>query len=191
MDNKWKERLTGIIGGLSVFFAQGSNIMAETACETSNNCNIDQRTFKAYLARWMASTIKVAPWTEELMTPLLEPSREAAAKACNDNGDGTATCSLKWTTGGFDSSSSTGLGENMAALEMIGTALVDVIAGPVTNQTGGTSEGNPDAGMTSPDTPTEKVDPIDNSDRAAAAILTIVLMGSMLAGAYWMLTSEM
>lgn len=165
--------------------------MVETACETGNTCNIDQRTFKAYLARWMAAAIKVAPWTADLMAPYLEASREAAALACNDKGDGTAECSLRWTMNGFDGSSSTGLGENMAALEMIGTALVDEVAGPVTNSTGGTSQGDPDAGLASPFTPTEDVEPVDTADRVGAAIITILLMGGMLGGAYWMMASEM
>ncbi|KAF4546297.1 Mannan endo-alpha-mannosidase dcw1 [Lasiodiplodia theobromae] len=190
-DNIWKERVTGIIGGLSVFFASDSKIMVETACETGNTCNIDQRTFKAYLARWMAAAIKVAPWSADLMAPYLEASREAAALACNDKGDGTAECSLRWTMSGFDGSSSVGLGENMAALEMIGTALVDEVAGPVTNSTGGTSQGDPDAGLASPFTPTEDVEPVDTADRVGAAIITIFLMGGMLGGAYWMMASEM
>ncbi|KAK7700180.1 hypothetical protein SLS57_012178 [Botryosphaeria dothidea] len=187
-ENVWKERVTGIITGLSVFF--DNNIMVEKACEVGNTCNIDQRTFKAYLARWMASAIKVAPWTADLLQPYLEASRQAAASACNDKGDGTAECSLRWTKGAFDGTSSVGMGENMAALEMIGTALVDLVPGPVTNDTGGTSKGNPNAGLSSPDTPTENVEPIGTADRAGAAIITILLMGGMLAGAYWMLTSE-
>lgn len=46
----------GLIDGANAFF-QGQ-IMYEVACEPGNTCNIDQQSFKAYLARWMAATTR-------------------------------------------------------------------------------------------------------------------------------------
>lgn len=56
-------------------------IMVEVACEQSRNCNIDQQTFKAYLSRWMAATVKVAPWSHDTIMPLIRSSATAAAKS--------------------------------------------------------------------------------------------------------------
>ena len=55
--------------------------MLESACEPSENCNIDQQTFKAYLSRWMAASVKVAPWTKDIVMPLLASSAMAAARS--------------------------------------------------------------------------------------------------------------
>lgn len=61
------------------FFFEQTGIMRESACEPSENCNIDQQTFKAYLSRWMAASVKVAPWTHDVVMPLLASSARAAA----------------------------------------------------------------------------------------------------------------
>lgn len=55
--------------------------MIEVACEQGANCNIDQQTFKAYLSRWMAASVKVAPWTHDKIMPLIRQSALAAAKS--------------------------------------------------------------------------------------------------------------
>lgn len=55
--------------------------MQEVTCEPSRNCNIDQQTFKAYLSRWMAASVKVAPFTHDKIMPLIAASAEAAAKS--------------------------------------------------------------------------------------------------------------
>ena len=59
----WKDRVQGILNGLDVFFKDG--VMTEVACENNGMCNLDQRSFKAYLARWLGYTAIVAPWTRE------------------------------------------------------------------------------------------------------------------------------
>jgi mannan endo-1,6-alpha-mannosidase len=61
---KWETRTRGLLTGIvPVFF--NNQTMIEIACERGGNCNIDQQTFKAYLARWMAASVKVAPWTHD------------------------------------------------------------------------------------------------------------------------------
>lgn len=62
-------------------------IMIEVACEATKLCNIDQQTFKAYLSRWMAATVKVAPWTHDTIMPLLRSSAEAAARSVSSEHD--------------------------------------------------------------------------------------------------------
>ncbi|KAL1627990.1 hypothetical protein SLS56_006133 [Neofusicoccum ribis] len=182
-NNVWRERTEGIIKALPVFTQNTGNVITEVACEKSNTCNIDQRSFKAYLARWMAATTKVAPWTIDTLEPILQASREAAVKACTQSGDGNTQCGLQWTTGQFDGK--TGVGENMAVLEVMGTALVKNVEGPVSEKTGGTSKGDPNAGSSSPNTPTH-VEPIGAGDKAGAAILTILVLAGTLGGGFWL-----
>lgn len=55
--------------------------MIEIACEPGANCNIDQQTFKEYLARRMAASVKVAPWTHDTIMPLIRASALAAASS--------------------------------------------------------------------------------------------------------------
>jgi len=114
--------------------------MYEVACEPGGNCNIDQLSFKAYLSRWMAASTKVAPWLYDQMQPFLAASAMAAAQSCVGGDTGTM-CGTKWYTGGWDGSF--GVGQQMSALEVIQSNLITQVQGPVTNNTGGTSKGDP------------------------------------------------
>jgi len=158
--------------------------MYEVACEPNGKCDVDQRSFKAYLSRWLAATTKVAPWTTDYIMPLLQASAKAAAQQCSGPPDGV-TCGLKWTNGanwdGFY-----GVGEQMAAMEVITANLISKVKGPVTNQTGGTSVGNPSAGSNSDDVPT-MFDTITTGDKAGAGILTTFILVGILGGAWWMI----
>ncbi|KAK0645112.1 Mannan endo-1 [Lasiodiplodia hormozganensis] len=185
-DNIWRTRTEGILSSVRVFLSHDApNVITEVACEKSGTCNMDQRSFKAFLARWMAATTKVAPWTIETLEPILKASREAAAKACTE-ADGKTVCGLQWTTGSFDGT--TGVGENMAALEVMGTALVKNVEGPLTEKTGGTSKGNPDAGAGAAGSNTPKRrEPITAGDKAGAAILTVLCLGGTLGGGFWLI----
>jgi mannan endo-1,6-alpha-mannosidase len=138
---RWEARVQQFMTGLNIFFKD--TVMFEVACEPQANCNNDQKSFKAYLSRWMAQTIKVAPWTRPTLYPLLQSSAQAAAKACSGGNAGT-TCGMKWTTGTYDGDY--GPGQQMSALEVIQANLLDAVAGPVSNLTGGTSTGNNLAG---------------------------------------------
>lgn len=112
--------------------------MYEVACEPSNNCDTDQLSFKAYLARWMAASTKVAPFVGDIVNAQLKTSAVAAAKSCSGGADGV-TCGTKWTTGAWDGAY--GVGQQMSALETIQGLLIGQVSGPVTNSTGGTSKG--------------------------------------------------
>ncbi|QDS74119.1 hypothetical protein FKW77_009861 [Venturia effusa] len=183
---KWQTRINGILNTTSVFFPDNNNIMSEVACEANGKCDTDQRSFKAHFSRWLAATAKVAPFTKATILELLTASATAAAKTCTAGTDSNQ-CGLQWTTGTNDGSM--GVGEQMSALEVFQGLLVDSISGPVTNTTGGTSVGNNAAGSGTDDSAT-KYDTIDGGDKAGAAILTLVVLLALFAGAGWIVMSD-
>lgn len=175
----WQERVNGMVQGLDVFFPE-NNIMQEVACENNGKCDVDQHSFKAYLARWMAATTKMAPFTYDAIMAKLAPSAQAAAQQCS-GGDNGRTCGLKWTMGStWDGSY--GVGQEMAALEVIQSNLIAQVNGPVTNTTGGTSVGNYAAGTAS--TSVIATTPATEADRVGAGFVTAVVLASF-CGMIW------
>ena len=158
--------------------------MYEVACEQQGTCDVDQQSFKAYLSRWMAVTMKVAPFTRDLIWPKLEASSVAAAAQCSGPNN---ACGLQWTKGAtYDGL--TGVGEQMSAMEVIASRLINNVDGPVTHSTGGTSKGDPSAGSgqdNSGDNPLA-TSPVTTGDKAGAGILTAVILIGILGGAWWM-----
>ncbi|RMZ87696.1 hypothetical protein DV736_g5082, partial [Chaetothyriales sp. CBS 134916] len=181
-DQIWTDRLNGIIDNLKIFFKPG-NIMFEVACEDIGTCNIDQRSFKAYLSRWMAAAAVKAPYTYPTLKPLLEASALAAVKTCTAGSDSNQ-CGRKWYTGSNDGS--LGVGEQMCALEIVQSNLLDTVAGPVSANTGGISKGDPNAGSGSKINPNDlNQKAITAADRAGAGILTVVIITLVVGGAWW------
>lgn len=157
--------------------------MFEVACEP-NNCNVDQRSFKAYLSRWMAATTKIAPHTYDVIMPKLRTSAQAAAAQCNGGPDGN-TCGIVWTQPNWDGS--TGVGEQMCALEVIQSNLISKVEGPVTQEDGGTSKGDPAAGMAGDVIPPGiYTSEITTSDKVGAGFLTLFVLVGVIGGAWWM-----
>ncbi|KAK5736208.1 hypothetical protein LTR17_007548 [Elasticomyces elasticus] len=177
---RWETRVRGIIAGAGVFFQ--NQIMYEVACEPSANCNTDQLSFKAYLSRWMAASSKVAPFVRDLVAPALQKSAEGAAQACSGGSDGV-TCGTRWYQAGWDGSY--GVGQQMSALEVVQGLLIDSVAGPLSNETGGTSQGNPAAGTGGDRNPGVPASRISTGDRAGAGILTAVILVGLLGGAWY------
>ena len=159
--------------------------MYESACEPNGKCDTDQLSFKAYLARWMAATTKVAPFTSDFIMPKIRGSAQAAAAQCTGAPDGN-TCGTKWTENGqWDGTF--GVGQQMSALEVIQSTLITNTSGPVTNSTGGTSKGDPAAGSisTSPlGLPTSK---ITKADQFGAAVLTALSIVGFTVGIWWII----
>ncbi|KAH8730431.1 mannan endo-1,6-alpha-mannosidase DCW1 precursor [Phaeosphaeriaceae sp. PMI808] len=180
-NDKWKGRLKGVIDAAGIFFID--NVMSEVACENNGKCDTDQRSFKAYLARWMGYTAIVAPWTREFIDPLLKASAQAAAKQCNSGPD-QKQCGLRWLDNGKNDGSF-GVGEQMAALEIVQSLLYPAAPGPATLKAGGTSASNPDAGANVPNTPIT-FNSITTGDKAGASILTLLVLVGILVGAWWM-----
>lgn len=164
--------------------------MTEVACEPSNTCNLDQQSFKAYLSRWLAATVKWAPHTRPVIMPYLKASAIAAANQCRGGANGRM-CGHHWSSGVHDGT--TGVGQQMSAMEVTLSCMIDQRAAPVTKQTGGTSTGDPaaggdDIGRSQPRGPSYK--PITTGDRIGGATLTALLIALMTAGMIWMFLDE-
>jgi mannan endo-1,6-alpha-mannosidase len=115
-EDTWKDRVNGFLDHAgNKFFShpQAKDVMVDV-CEPSGKCNLDQRSFKAYLARFMVKTATAMPSTKETIAKYLKSSAKAAAKAC-PVGDGL-NCGAVWYTGTTDGV--TGLGQQLSALEV-------------------------------------------------------------------------
>jgi len=183
-DPIWKTRVNGIIAALPVFFT--NNVMVEVACESNGKCDNDQYSFKAYLSRWMAATTQLAPFTYDAIMPYLQASAQAAAAQCSGGTDGT-TCGFKWTMGStWDGTY--GPGQQMDAMQIIAANLIGNTSPPVTNTTGGTSQGDYNAGTTSTANPTiNTYGSVTTGSKAGAGILTAFVLTGILGGAWWMI----
>ena len=68
-DPMWAERAWGIWNASLVFFPKGQDIMVEVACTFVHNCDLDQQSFKTFLTRFMAASIKWMPALEPQLMP--------------------------------------------------------------------------------------------------------------------------
>lgn len=190
----WRERVDGLLNGTMVFFTgPDANVMTEVACEPVNLCDLDQQSFKAYLSRWMAATTKWAPFTRGRIAPLLRASAMAAASTCT-GGDNGRMCGLKWTNSSkWDGTQ--GVGQQMAAMEVLLANIVDSARDPAANGSGGLSKGDPgaggaDVGRTSPWGIVDGGEPVTRGGRAGAWILTVLALLGLLTGTVFVLTEE-
>lgn len=187
----WKDRLDNLVTGSKVFFTgPKDNIMTEVACESVGTCNVDEHSFKAYLSRWLANMIKWAPHTSNTIMPYLRASSIAAAKQCVGGKNGRM-CGLIWSNSSYDGT--TGVGQQMAALEITMANLIGNSSAPLTADRGGTSQGNPggggsDLGRNTPNGP--DYGPINGGDRFGAAILTILVIASVIGTMGFLLLDE-
>ena len=108
----WEGRVNQILNStFSLFFPQkyGGNIMYELECEEKLNCDQDQKSFKAYLSRWMAVTAQLMPQLASQIAPKLQGSAKGAAGQCDGGGD---VCGMQWWNPTYDGQ--TGVGEEVS-----------------------------------------------------------------------------
>ena len=168
------------------FIGTNNSVMSEIACEPHGTCDTDMLSYKAYLSRWMAHSIKYAPFIHDLVMPKLRTSAIAAAQQCSGGSNGQM-CGSKWTQG-TQWDGTQGVGQQMSALEVIQANLIENTSAPVTNSTGGTSQGNPsggNSGSASAD-PAQPTSPIETKDRVGAGILTTLVCMCIIGGVWWM-----
>jgi mannan endo-1,6-alpha-mannosidase len=170
-DSFWKEKLDKLLSNaLTKFFTSGANILYEPACEVTRTCNTDQTSFKGYLAEYLAYVTQMAPYTASQIYSYLATSATAAGATCSGTG-ASMVCSLQWTTGKYDGTVKA-VGEQLSVLNVLNANLVKYVNPPVTNNTGGTSQGDPNAGTSSGSSAVGTVSPATTGDKALAGVLT-------------------
>ncbi|CCK72153.1 putative mannan endo-1,6-alpha-mannosidase KNAG_0J00700 [Huiozyma naganishii CBS 8797] len=180
----WEDRVNRILKGATTYFFRDS-IMFESACQDTGKCNNDQRTFKAIFSRMLSFTAVLVPSTASTIDPLMQSSAQAAAQSCSGGTDGH-TCGLNWQHSGWDGMY--GLGEQMSALEVMNYLLVHDRPAPYTAAAGGSSVGDASAGLNSTATNVFANSlNIRGKDKAGAAIVTTVILGTLAGGSIWML----
>ncbi|KAI1360657.1 putative glycosyl hydrolase [Xylaria arbuscula] len=178
-DQVWLDRINGLLDGIErTFFPNGTAI--EPGCETGV-CTTDMLTYKGFLHRWMAYTAQLVPSTSDRIMPLLMSSAKSAASQCT-GGDNGRQCGFHWASGKFDGV--LGAGQQMSALGALISVLAVDSSTPVTNSTGGTSQGNPDAGQSR--TTYNELEPVTTGDKAGAGILTVVAVSLASVSLWWM-----
>jgi mannan endo-1,6-alpha-mannosidase len=145
--------------------------------------------FKAYLARWMAASSKVAPFLSTQIAPYLAASALAAASSCSGGTDGV-TCGTKWWSNTSNPKvtwdGTYGVGQQLCALEVIQSNLITRVRGPLTNMTGGTSKGDEAAGSMGDHDPSG-LKRITTADRAGAVIITFMVFSGWVGGMVWLI----
>jgi mannan endo-1,6-alpha-mannosidase len=142
----WKDRLNGFLHNTQkVFFPDqyGGKILVEYACEAQGNCNKDQRSFKGYLARWLAVAAQIAPFSQTQIMPWLQTSAGAAAKICSGGPPGGVVCGRKWYVPTDDGTRD--IGNQMTAMAVVQANLIKS-APPLADHRTGMSVGNAGAG---------------------------------------------
>lgn len=182
-DSVWGNRTQKILDSSNETFFNDS-IMYERACEPVNTCQVDQRSFKGYLARWMAATTQIAPFTYDKVMPLLRSTADAATQTCTGGDDGMS-CGMKWMEKRWHGEQDVGI--QMAVLEVIQSTLIARVDPPVTHDHGGTSKGNP-AGGAQPFDPRPESPAVDvtTGDKAGAGVLTAVFCLLAIGSTGWM-----
>jgi mannan endo-1,6-alpha-mannosidase len=190
-DPKWKQRIDGFLKNTQrVFFPDqyGSKTMVEYACETQSNCNKDQRSFKAYLSRWLAVTAQIVPYSAGQITPWLQTSAMAASKACTKTSQGLA-CGRIWYENRDDGQRD--VGNQMTALSIVQSNLIGKARSLVDIKTGD-SASNPGAGAGGK---TFVPDPIYTrkmtiADKVGAWLVTVIALALFFIGAFAVLFEE-
>ncbi|KAL2142430.1 hypothetical protein VTI28DRAFT_1139 [Corynascus sepedonium] len=184
----WRDRVDGLLNGSLIFFTGDKrDVMTEVACEPVDLCDIDQQSFKAYLSRWMAGTTQWAPWTYSRIKPLLASSAAAAVSTCT-GGDNGRMCGLKWNTRKWDGT--TGVGQQMAAMEVVLANVIEHSKLPVTDWEGGTSTGDPGAGGADVGRKTPEFPSVSTTEKAGACVLTVLIVIGLFAGSVFVLMDE-
>lgn len=186
----WADRLQGFINHTSVFFPKDKGGVMVELCEAPQNCNIDMVSFKAYLARWLAVSAQLAPFTAPQILPLLQTSAKAAARTCtgaSTTSGGPYLCGNRWYFDSYDGKG--GVGQQLSALSVIAANLIEEVKPPYSSRTGGSSKGDPGLGSGGDDElPIYGENAVTTAGKAGAGIITALVLGGTLGGAWWMIT---
>ncbi|GMM30185.1 putative mannan endo-1,6-alpha-mannosidase [Martiniozyma asiatica (nom. inval.)] len=183
-DDYWLNYVGKFLKGIENKFVNSTTgILAETTCQSSGNCNNDQRSFKSILSRCLGQAAQLVPQYSDEIMKIIDTSAAGAAQSCSGGTDGH-TCGINWSYGSNDNWY--GLGEQMSALEIIQNTLIMQAAAPLTNSTGGTSKGNANAGLNTRESTNTNEITVSTKDKAGAGILTAVVLIIFISLCVWM-----
>ena len=168
---KWQTAVNGLLTAAKSQFFTSAGVLWEPACENLKTCDTDQLSFKGYLAAYLGYTSQMAPFTAPTIEALLQTTAAAAAQACAGGASGNM-CGMQWTLSGWDGL--TGVGEQMSALNVFNSNLIKNAPPPYTTITGGTSQGNVEAGTGASSSTMATIQPATTGDKVGAAILTFI-----------------
>jgi hypothetical protein len=181
----WKDRILGYLENTQrVFFAPqyaNGKVMTEYACEPLNNCNKDQRSFKAYLSRWLAVCAQLAPFSQGTIMPWIQESSNAAAKACTSTDKGVA-CGRTWYE--YKDDGQRDVGQQMTAMAIVQSNLI-LGAKPLMDLSTGDSKSDPGAGSARPKKIPDAIytRKITTADKAGAWLVTVIALLVFMGGA--------
>jgi mannan endo-1,6-alpha-mannosidase len=180
----WKDRTERMVNRcLDTFFPDG--IAYEPSCEPyDHQCTTDMLSFKGYVARWLAISTQVAPFLRDTVLPVLRTSAEAAIKQCTGGETGRA-CGFRWSEGKYDDVYGTGAGQQMNVLGAVVSLLINGTSAQVTEQSGGTSKGDNNAGSNSDDF-LGNLKPVTAGDQVGASFLTLLVLVAAIGTFGWM-----
>lgn len=166
----WHTRTLGFLKGAQVFFDE-YEVMYESACMRVHTCKTDQRSFRAYLARFLGLTAVLVPDTFDTIYGMLEATSKGVAQSCTGGYD-HHTCGMNWSYSGWDGYY--GLGEQMSSLEVVQNLMINEKQMILKLDTGAVSKGSPDFGNETYK-PEAKLLDLDKGDTAGAAIITVII----------------
>ncbi|KAM7194242.1 Glycosyl hydrolase family 76 domain containing protein [Rhypophila sp. PSN 637] len=126
----WRQRVEGHLKHFANFFVHksdkvnttdsaGGKILTEQTCaQITTVCSREERYFKSLTARWMSQAAVAAPFISQTISSYLQESAALAAETCTGKEAGKM-CSMWWETGKYVSDATTGLAEEISALEII------------------------------------------------------------------------
>jgi mannan endo-1,6-alpha-mannosidase len=182
----WKTRVDGLLNMTVSTFTTDGGVLYEKDCEQQKQCDLNEQSFKGFCARSMTAASKMAPYIWDTVSPVLQASAQAAVSVCTGTsssfpGTQGQACGFSWLTKStFDGS--TGVGQQMNALDSVMYLLAPSVGAPVTDNSGGTSTGNAAAGNTNPDKTaqeSEGLTTITTADRVGAAFVTILMISGL------------
>ncbi|RMZ74919.1 hypothetical protein DV738_g5682, partial [Chaetothyriales sp. CBS 135597] len=106
----WDYRVNLILNStFTLFFPEkyGGNILFEVQCEATQVCDQDQKSFKAYVSRWLAVTSVLVPSTWDRIKTKLQGSAQGAAAQCSGPNN---ACGLQWYSSTYEGT--TGVGQD-------------------------------------------------------------------------------
>lgn len=132
-DAKWKKRLSTVLdAGITRFFPSETGVLTEM-CQ-SDACTLPYYWAKSRTMPLYAATVKMAPFTEDKLMPLIRKSGEDIAGRCLDN---KGFCP-PWDTGRHKTGKFAAQND-VAGLGAVSALLVNDAPAPVTKKSGGTS----------------------------------------------------